>query len=79
VPLLLLALVLPVPAAIVATNVLLLLVRLGLLAAVAGSYEQRGVPYVLSWLADPAAVWRVAASSARRPVSWRGRDYRELA
>ena len=79
VPLLLLALVLPLPTAVVAMNVLLILVRLGLLAAVSGSYEQRGVPYALSWLADAAAVWRVVASTGRRPVTWRGRDYRDLA
>ena len=77
-PLLLLALVFRLPTTVVATSVLLLLVRFGLLAAVAGSYEQRGMPYALSWLADPAAVWRVAVSTWRRPVTWRGRDYRDL-
>jgi hypothetical protein len=34
--------------------------------------------YALSWLADPAAVFRVALSTFRRPVSWRGRVYRDL-
>jgi dolichol-phosphate mannosyltransferase len=69
----------PLPRLLVAINLLLMAVRLSLAVAVAGSYERRGVPYALSWLADAAAVVRVAWSTFRRPVSWRGRAYRDLA
>jgi dolichol-phosphate mannosyltransferase len=68
----------PLPWPLVAINLLLMSVRLSLVGAVAGSYETRGLPYALSWLADPAAVFRVAWSTFRRPVSWRGRAYRDL-
>ena len=67
------------PRLLVAINLLIMSVRLALLAATAGSYERRGLPYALSVLADPAAVFRVALSTFRRPVSWRGRAYRDLA
>jgi hypothetical protein len=50
-----------------------------MLAALAPSYERRGVPWFLSWLADIPAVFRVAWSTVRRPVNWRGRVYRDLA
>jgi dolichol-phosphate mannosyltransferase len=57
----------------------LLAIRLAMLAALAPSYERRGVPWFLSWLADIPAVFRVAWSTVRRPVNWRGRVYRDLA
>ena len=60
---------------LVIVNVLLLSVRLSVLAATAPSYERRGVPFFLSWLLDPVAVFRVVLSTFRRPVSWRGRSY----
>lgn len=63
----------PVP--LVQLNAGLLAMRIGLLFALAPSYERRGLPFALSWLTDPAAVFRVALSSARRPSSWRGRTY----
>jgi dolichol-phosphate mannosyltransferase len=69
----------PLPRALVAINILLMSVRFSLLVAIGGSYARRGLPYALSWLADPAAVFRVALSTFRRPVSWRGRVYRDLA
>ena len=69
----------PLPRTLVAINLLLMSVRLSLLVAIGGSYERRGLPYILSWLADSAAVFRVAWSTFRRPVSWRGRAYRDLA
>lgn len=67
------------PRALLAINLLLMMVRFALLIALGGSYEKRGLPYALSWLADSAAVFRVALSTFRRPVSWRGRSYRDLA
>ena len=73
------AILAPLPRPLVAINLLLMSVRLSLVGAVAGSYERRGLPYALSWLADPAAVFRVALSTFRRPVNWRGRAYRDLA
>lgn len=60
---------------LVTVNGLLLAVRLGLLAALSGSYARRGLPYWLSWLADPAAVYRIFLSVLRRPTRWRGREY----
>ena len=61
--------------ACIVVNAILLAVRIGLLAAIAPSYQQRGIPYWLSPLTDLAAVVRVAVSSVRRPRRWRGRDY----
>jgi dolichol-phosphate mannosyltransferase len=66
------------PRALVVLNAMLLAVRLAMLGALAPSYEQRGLPWFLSWLADIPAVFRVALSTFRRPLSWRGRSYREL-
>ena len=61
--------------AFIVLNAILLALRIGLLAAIAPSYQQRGIPYWLSPLTDLAAVVRVAVSSVRRPRRWRGRDY----
>ncbi len=66
------------PLPLIQLNAGLLAVRMGLLVALAPSYERRGLPFALSWLTDPAAVLRVALSSVRRPVSWRGRSYRGI-
>lgn len=68
-----------IPRALVILNAMLLAVRLAMLGALAPSYERRGLPWFLSWLADIPAVFRVALSTFRRPVTWRGRDYRDLA
>ena len=57
-------------------NSFLLGVRLLLLKELARSYEVRGPPYWLSWLADPLAVFRILLSLLRRPSEWRGRVYR---
>jgi dolichol-phosphate mannosyltransferase len=78
-PLLALFSVMSVPAFLIIVNLFLVAVRLGVLVAIAPSYERRGLPYVLSWFTDPAAVLRVGLSTFRRPVSWRGRAYRDLA
>lgn len=60
---------------LLAINALLLAIRLVVLGAIAPSYEKRGLPFLTSWICDPAAVFRVILSSLRRPVSWRGRLY----
>jgi dolichol-phosphate mannosyltransferase len=67
------------PRQLVAINILLMSVRFSLLVAIGASYERRGLAYAFSWVADAAAVYRVALSTFRRPVSWRGRAYRDLA
>jgi dolichol-phosphate mannosyltransferase len=60
---------------LVLVNVLLLSIRFSVLTAIAPSYERRGLPFFLSWVSDPVAVFRVVLSTFRRPVSWRGRSY----
>jgi dolichol-phosphate mannosyltransferase len=52
-----------------------LAIRLALLVALRGSYEETGGPFWLSWTADVAAAVRLTLSTARRPRSWRGRQY----
>ena len=64
--------------ALLAVNGVALAVRLGMLAALSGSYAQRGAPYWLSWLFDGAAAWRLTLSTLRRPTAWRGRGYTPL-
>jgi dolichol-phosphate mannosyltransferase len=60
-------------------NASLLLMRLGMQAAVASAYDRQGAPgawaFWLSPLADLAAVVRIGISSLRRPTQWRGRQY----
>jgi dolichol-phosphate mannosyltransferase len=75
----------PVPSAVaslhgalLAVNGVALAVRLGMLAALRGSYAQRGAPYWLSWLFDGAAAWRLTLSTLRRPTAWRGRGFTPL-
>ena len=70
------ALVIPLPLALVLVNLLLMATRIGVLLSIAPSYERRGWPFYLSVLADPLAFLRVAWSTFRRPVAWRGRTYR---
>ncbi len=77
-PLLALSLVIPVPLPIIAINLVLIVIRIVVLVAIARSYERRGIGYSFSWLADPVAFLRVLVSTVRRPVSWRGRAYRDL-
>jgi dolichol-phosphate mannosyltransferase len=50
-------------------------VRWLLLVAIAPSYEQRGLSWWLSPLADPIAAVRLVLSSIRRPKRWRSRVY----
>lgn len=78
-PVVIASLLTSLPVSLVVLNALLLAMRIAMLAALAPSYERRGLPWVLNWLADVPAVWRVALSTFRRPVTWRGRAYRDLA
>jgi dolichol-phosphate mannosyltransferase len=63
----------------VVVNGLLVAMRLGLLWAIASSYDSsqgRGAwAFWLSPLADPLAVVRIALSASRQPKQWRGRQY----
>lgn len=61
--------------ALVLVNAVLLLVRLIVLRALAGSYDRPGIGFWLSPVADVAAVARVLLSTVRRPTTWRGRSY----
>ena len=65
----------PVHHLLLASSASLLLVRVLLQSALAGSYERRGVPFWLSPTADPLAALRILLSTMRRPTSWRGRSY----
>ncbi|TVQ08728.1 MAG: glycosyltransferase [Leptolyngbya sp. DLM2.Bin27] len=60
-------------------NLGLVLIRVGMQAAVASAYDLKGAPgawaFWLSPLADLAAVARIGLSSLRRPTRWRGREY----
>ncbi len=67
---------------VVALNGALLVVRLGMLGAIAPVYDwQTGGGKGFFWLsplADPLAVWRITLSSWQRPKQWRGRQYGNL-
>jgi len=65
--------------ALALVNLSALTVRLMLLVALRGCYEERGTSFWLSWLADIPAAWRLTQSTARVPRSWRGRQYDTLA
>lgn len=67
------------PAGLIGVNALLMMLRLVVLFTTAPSYEVRGISYYASWVTDPAAWLRVAISTFRRPVRWRGRTYDGLA
>lgn len=63
-------------------NGVLVLIRMGILAAIAPVYDwhsggRKGV-FWLSPLADALAVWRITVSSWQRPKQWRGRQYSHL-
>ncbi|MEC4985061.1 MAG: glycosyltransferase family 2 protein [Oscillatoria sp. PMC 1068.18] len=70
------------PPAMLATglNLFLLMIRFGLLLAIAPSYD-RPNSSTASWLfwlspfADPLAVWRIFLSAGKQPTQWRGRVY----
>lgn len=56
-------------------NVALVTIRLLMLLALSGSYQEKTVAFWLSPLADPLAALRITISSLRRPTLWRGRTY----
>jgi len=56
-------------------NAVLLVIRVLLLGALVRSYDNPGLAFWLSPIADPLAVARVLISTLRRPRRWRGRDY----
>jgi len=60
---------------LVAVNAVLILMRVAMLGALAGSYDRRFWSYWLSPFADPVAVLRIVLSALRRPTQWRGRSY----
>lgn len=66
-------------ATLAAVNAVLAAIRLALLGPLRHSYDRPGVGFWLSPLADPLAVLRIVLSAVRRPASWRGRRYSELA
>lgn len=66
---------------LLATNILLVGIRLGLQGAIASAYDFNCPAAIGRWafwlspLADPAAVIRIGLSARQRPKQWRGRDY----
>ena len=70
------AFIVSLPAVLILVNLMLMIPRIGVLLSIAPSYERRGWPFYLSVLADPLATLRVALSTFRRPVTWRGLTYR---
>jgi dolichol-phosphate mannosyltransferase len=73
------AMALPLPRLLVgrgdAVDIAALVVRLGALAGTRGAYTRRGVPYLLSPLADLAVAARITAGTLRPDRRWRGRTY----
>jgi dolichol-phosphate mannosyltransferase len=69
----------PVVWAALGLNAGLLLMRVGLLWAIAPSYDfsqaKASWSFWLSPLADPLAAYRILLSSLRTPTEWRGRSY----
>ncbi len=72
----------PMLAGAIALNIFLFAIRLGMQAAIAGSYDWsqgdrvRSLFFWLSPLADPLAVLRIVLSASQRSIQWRGRLYR---
>ena len=66
---------------LLALNLLLVLIRIGLNFAIAPSYDLSQAKaswlFWLSPLADPLAVLRIFLSSVQTPKSWRGRTYKK--
>ncbi len=65
----------PTIIAIFSLNAFLLLLRYGMLIAIAPSYSGLSWFFWLSPLADPLAVLRIFLSSLNKPTKWRGRSY----
>lgn len=64
---------------VLGVNVFLLLIRFGMLFAIAPSYDRSqasfGWLFWLSPFADPLAVLRIVLSALQKPKQWRGREY----
>ena len=58
-----------------AVDVAALLIRTGTLVGTRGAYARRGLPYLLSPLADVAVAARITLGTARPNRHWRGRTY----
>lgn len=67
------------PLLLLGLNIFLLVIRFGMLLAIAPSYDRTGAKggwlFWLSPLADPLAVLRIFLSAFRTPREWRGRKY----
>ena len=58
-----------------AVDVTLVMVRLGIVAALRGAYTQGGPPLWSSWLADVPTAVRLTQGALRPSRTWRGRTY----
>jgi dolichol-phosphate mannosyltransferase len=65
----------PIIITIFSLNAFLLLLRYGMLIAIANSYSGSSIYFWLSPLADQLAVGRILLSSLTQPTKWRGRSY----
>ena len=65
----------PIIIAIFSLNAFLILLRYGMLLAIASSYSGTSFFFWLSPFADILAVLRILLSSLRKPTQWRGRSY----
>jgi dolichol-phosphate mannosyltransferase len=65
----------PIIIALFSLNLFLLLLRYGMLIAIASSYFGSSWFFWLSPFADPLAVLRIFLSSWKKPTKWRGRSY----
>jgi dolichol-phosphate mannosyltransferase len=65
----------PLIITIFSLNAFLLLLRYGMLIAIANSYSGSSIYFWLSPLADQLAVGRILLSSLTQPTKWRGRSY----
>ena len=65
----------PIIISIFSLNAFLILLRYGMLIAIAPSYAGSSFWFWLSPLADIPAVWRIFLSSLKKPTKWRGRSY----
>ena len=65
----------PIIIALFSLNAWLLLLRCGMLIAIAPSYSGSSIFFWLSPLADQLAVLRIFLSSGKQPTKWRGRNY----
>ena len=65
----------PIVFGLLGLNAFLLLLRCGMLWAIAPSYAGTSFFFWLSPLADQLAVLRIFLSSLRKPTKWRGRSY----